>query len=205
MPALTAPASPGIRLKPRLNLPHAFNPILHLHLAGLLTHAGHTYTAPDSKHALAIFQESSARLDELRKGLQLRGFGPLRVSVGDTPGCSAAVDFGPADEIRPGNFVFYDAEQYLFGACHWEDIAVALACPVVALHPERNEAVIYGGAIHLSKDFYEQNNRRIYGLISLPSGDRWTAPLQDAWVDRVSQEHGILHLSPQDLAQSACW
>jgi D-serine deaminase-like pyridoxal phosphate-dependent protein len=172
-----------------------------LRLVGLLTHAGHSYTAPDSAGALAIFNESTARLDELRQALQTRGIHPLRVSVGDTPGCSAARDFGPADEVRPGNFVFYDAEQYLFGACQWSDIAVALACPVVALHPERGEAVVYGGAVHLSKDFYEQPGRRLYGLVSLPEGERWSAPLADAWVDRVSQEHGILRLSPAHLAE----
>ncbi len=173
----------------------------HLRLVGLLTHAGHSYTAPDAPAALAIFNESTAHMGELRAALAQRGIAPLRVSVGDTPGCSAATDFGAADEVRPGNFVFYDAEQYLFGACQWRDIAVALACPLVALHPERGEAVIYGGAVHLSKDFYELPNRRLYGLVCLPEGERWSAPLADAWVDRVSQEHGILRLSPPDLAK----
>lgn len=172
----------------------------NLRLAGLLTHAGQSYTAPNPARALEIFKESTARLDTLRRDLQARGTGPLLVSVGDTPGCSAASEFIPADEIRPGNFVFYDAEQYLFGACRWSDIAVALACPVIALHPERGEAVVYGGAIHLSKDFYERPEGPLYGLVSLPEGKRWTPPLEGAWVDRVSQEHGILRLQPGDLA-----
>jgi len=172
----------------------------HLRLAGLLTHAGQSYTAPNPDRALEIFKESTTRLDALRRNLQARGTGPLLVSVGDTPGCSAASEFTPADEIRPGNFVFYDAEQYLFGACQWSDIAVALACPVIALHPERGEAVVYGGAIHLSKDFYDRPEGPIYGLVSLPKGQRWTPPLEGAWVDRVSQEHGVLRLQPRDLA-----
>ena len=175
-----------------------------LRLRGLLTHAGNTYAAPDSAQAAALHRLTTTRMDSLRNELVRRGHGALLVSVGDTPGCSALDQFAPADEIRPGNFVFYDAEQFLFGACSWEQIAVALACPVVALHPERGEAVVYGGAIHLSKDFYQQGERNIYALVSLPQEDgahAWGAPLANAWVDRVSQEHGVLHLPAADLAR----
>ena len=174
-----------------------------LRLRGLLTHAGNTYTAPDPAGAAALHRETTARMDGLRLELARRGTGPLLVSVGDTPGCSALEQFAPADEIRPGNFVFYDAEQYLFGACAWEQIAVALACPVVALHPERGEAVVYGGAIHLSKDFYQMGEQSAStGWSACPGRERiaGTAPLADAWVDRVSQEHGVLRLSAADLA-----
>ncbi len=173
----------------------------HLRLRGLLTHAGNTYEAPGPAQAAALHRQATSRLDALRRELAGLGTEDLLVSVGDTPGCSAVESFAPADEIRPGNFVFYDAEQYLFGACGWEQVAVALACPVVALHPERGEAVIYGGAIHLSKDFYQQGGRRIYGLVCLPEGERWGAPLADAWVERVSQEHGVLRLAQADLAR----
>lgn len=167
---------------------------------GLLTHAGHTYTATSPSQVVARFHESTARLDSLRRALESEFPLPLRVSIGDTPGCSLASTFSPADEIRPGNFVFYDAEQYLMNTCSWENIAVALACPVVALHPSRQEAVIYGGAIHLSKDFYEQDGQRIFGLVSLPlepgpgMEPAWSPPLPGARVDRLSQEHGVVYL-----------
>jgi len=32
------------------------------------------------------------------------------------------------DEIRPGNFVFYDLMQYRIGSCSVGQIAVAMAC-----------------------------------------------------------------------------
>jgi D-serine deaminase-like pyridoxal phosphate-dependent protein len=171
------------------------------HLAGLLTHAGHTYSAASPAEALARFQEGTTRLDQLRQALQRNGSGPLQVSVGDTPGCSAATQFAPADEIRPGNFIFFDAEQALMGSCTWPDVAVALACPVLAVHPERNEAVVYGGAIHLSKDTYNDHGRLVHGWVALPEGSRWGLPLTGAWVDRLSQEHGVLHLAPAHLAR----
>ena len=171
-----------------------------LRLKGLLTHAGATYSTSSPTQAAETHQLSTARLAELRQSLSASGAPPLLLSVGDTPGCSLLSDFAPADEIRPGNFIFYDTQQFKTGSCAWNQIAVALACPVVALHPERNEAVVYGGAIHLSKDYTEIDGSRQYGLVCLPTEEAWSQPLEGAYVARLSQEHGILHLPSPDLA-----
>ncbi len=96
----------------------------------------------------------------------------LKLSVGDTPGCSLLPDFPGVDEIRPGNFVFYDAEQLEIGSCASNQIAVALACPIVARHPERNEVVLYGGAIHLSKESFTSCWKTILWSGCFTS-DRW--------------------------------
>ena len=170
-------------------------------LRGLLTHAGHTYAARGAEEVCRNTRESIARMESLRRALQAQGFAGLEVSVGDTPGASLCADFSGADELRPGNFVFYDAQQIQIGSCGWEDVAVALACPVVAKHPERGEAVVYGGAVHLSKDYLMLGDRRAYGLVCLPEGERWGAPLEGAYVSGLSQEHGILHLAAGDLAR----
>jgi len=176
-----------------------------LHLRGMLTHAGHTYHAKSPDEARRLFAESVSRMVDLRDGLQASGLGKVEVSVGDTPGCSLSEHFGDVDEIRPGNFIFFDAEQYSWGSCTAEEIAVAVACPVVAKHAERGEAVIYGGAIHLSKEWMDYNGRMSYGLVALPPqgapGSRWGAPLAGAYVDRLSQEHGLVHLEAEDLGR----
>jgi D-serine deaminase-like pyridoxal phosphate-dependent protein len=166
----------------------------NLRLAGLLTHAGITYAAQSSEVAIKAHQTATARLASLRQTLHKAGCPPLLLSAGDTPGCALLNDFTPADEIRPGNFAFFDTQQLAVGACSWDQIAVALACPVVALHPDRDEVVIYGGAIHLSKDYTEQNGSRQYGLVCFPYEAGWGAPIPDAFVTRLSQEHGILRL-----------
>jgi len=165
-----------------------------LRLRGLLTHAGHTYGAGSLERVCQIYAETRQRLDDLRRALAARGLPPLEISVGDTPACSRCPDLSGVDELRPGNFVFFDAEQVEFNSCGWEDVAAAVACPVVALHPEREKAVIYGGAIHLSKDFYQRGEQRCYGLVCLPEGSRWGAPLEGAMVSGLSQEHGVIHL-----------
>ena len=125
--------------------------------------------------------------------------------MGDTPGSSLCPDLGAVDEIRPGNFIFYDAQQAQIGSCRAEDVAVALACPVVACHPQRGEVIVYGGAVHLSKDFLVEGEQRMYGTVALPlegaGGPSWSAPLAGAYVAGLSQEHGIVRLPPANLAR----
>ena len=171
----------------------------HFRLRGLLTHAGNTYGGRGAEEVCRRYQESVGRMDMLRYALEARGLGRLEISVGDTPGTSLCADLGAVDEIRPGNFVFYDAMQVGIGACGWQDVAVALACPVVAKHPERGEVIVYGGAVHLSKDFIVEGERRSYGAICLPEENGWSAPLAGAYVAGLSQEHGILKMADGDL------
>lgn len=168
-------------------------------LRGLLSHAGNTYGARGAEEVSRRYIEATARLAALREALHGLGFGPLEISTGDTPGATLSPDLGGVDEIRPGNFVFYDAQQMQIGACTWEDIAVALACPVVAKHPERGEVVVYGGAVHLSKDFLMEGDRRMYGYVCRPEGNRWSAPLPGGYVSALSQEHGVLRLAADDV------
>ena len=173
----------------------------NLRLKGLLTHASQTYAGRGAEDVTRRYLDSVERIHGLRLELAKHGIGDLRVSTGDTPGSSLAPDLGPVDEIRPGNFVFYDAMQLAIGSCRLEDVGVALACPVVARHPERNEILVHGGAVHLSSDFFMQEDHRAYGLVCLPDENGWGAPLPGAYVARLSQEHGVLHVSAEDMAR----
>jgi len=165
-----------------------------LTLRGLLTHSGHTYKARGDAAVCALFREGIERLNWLRAELAKTGFDGLKISAGDTPGCTLCEDWSGADEMRPGNFVFYDAQQYVAGVCRFEDIAAAVACPVVAKHAERREVVLYGGAIHLSKDFQSMGEEKSYGLPCLPQGEGWGQPIPGALVKGLSQEHGIVYV-----------
>ena len=53
--------------------------------------------------------------------------------------------------------------------------------------------------MHLSKDFYMDGERRVYGDVCLPEGSQWSAPLPGAYVSALSQEHGILRMAPEDI------
>ncbi len=165
---------------------------------GFLTHAGHTYQAHSREEILNIHRTSSEKLN-LLKQRYLNQFPELIVSIGDTPSCSVAEDFSLVDEIRPGNFVFYDVMQWKLGSCTLEDIAVALACPVVAKHPERKELVFYAGAVHLSKEFVPlSNGQNSYGLIVELTDHGWQIPAKLNPLIALSQEHGIARVD-EDL------
>jgi D-serine deaminase-like pyridoxal phosphate-dependent protein len=181
----------------------AVNRIPRLRLTGLLTHSGQSYHAGSREAISRVFREGVDRLNQLRDELEAAGFSGLKVSVGDTPGCSLCEDWSAIDEVRPGNFVLYDAQQAAEGCCSIENISIALACPVVAKHPERREVVVYGGAIHLSKDSLELDGKLTYGLPALPRGEGWGAPIPHARVDRLSQEHGIVWIPGDEFEEIA--
>lgn len=170
-----------------------------LTLQGLLTHAGHTYQARSSTQVKTIYEQMVARLETARDRLQAAGLGPLELSIGDTPSCSLVEDLGQVDEVRPGNFVFYDVTQLEIGACREEDIAVALACPVVARHPEREQMVIYGGAVHLSKDSLAVANTPIFGYVAPLTSTGWGPRLPGVYLSGLSQEHGLVKASPKTI------
>jgi D-serine deaminase-like pyridoxal phosphate-dependent protein len=205
-----------------------------LRLAGLLTHAGHSYGAGSRAEIAAIHAESLARLQGLRESLgrippeavaaggaaEPPAGGGLAISIGDTPTASVVEDLSGCDEIRPGNFVFHDLMQEALTACGPDDLAVALACPVVGVYPARGEIALQGGAVHLSRESLPgEGGRPIYGCLASLAGEssdeavdgvpRGNAPgppvtlgrpLRRAPVVALSQEHGIIRLPPELMA-----
>ena len=124
------------------------------------------------------------------------------LSTGDTPSCSLIGDFSGFDEIRPGNFVFFDLMQYFLGSCNFDEIALIVACPVVEKNLRRKEIIIYGGGVHLSKDHIKANNgETIYGKAVLLNGNGWSAVSKNDFVRTISQEHGII-ISSDELFRS---
>ena len=175
-----------------------------LALQGLLTHDGGTYAARTGEAITADYAQTTTRLERARNWLSEHGFLGLEISIGDTPACSVVSAFAPANEIRPGNFVFYDWTQVQIGSCAWEDVAVAVACPVVSLHPERGEVILYGGAVHLSKEsLLRADGTLTFGAVVLLDEQGWDAPLEGVWLRSISQEHGVIHCEPHAYAELA--
>ena len=102
------------------------------------------------------------------------------MSTCDSPSCSIINDFTDIDVIRPGNFVFYDLTQLNIGSCNFDQIAVAMACPVVAKHRNRQEIIIYGGGVHFSKEFIEIKNEKVYGLLVKLTENGWERMGEDS-------------------------
>lgn len=166
---------------------------------GFLTHAGQAYTAKSKNEIFSRHFDSLLQLRTLKQRYQ-PNYPHLEISIGDTPSCSIGTNFMGVDEIRPGNFVFYDLMQFSLGVCKFEDIAVRVVCPVVAKHSSRNEVVIYGGAVHLSQDsLLNIDGKQIFGRIIINKNNEKKLLNPRNYVSRLSQEHGILKVSQKNF------
>ena len=161
-----------------------------MQLMGGLTHSGHTYGTQSTAQIESIYQQTVERLQTVKNSLGIEHF---QISIGDTPSCSVVGDFSAVNEIRPGNFVFYDWMQVQLGSCTWEDVAVAVACPVIAKHADRQTIILYGGGVHFSKDHLKTaDGATHFGAVVQWQGDGWSAPVANTYLASVAQEHGII-------------
>ena len=166
---------------------------------GFLVHNGHTYSARSTNEIFSWHFDSLLKLNSLKHRYNTR-YPDIEVSIGDTPSCSICTNFNGVDEIRPGNFVFYDLKQLSLGVCEFENIAVRMVCPVVAKHPSRNEIVIYGGAIHLSQDSLQNiSGKEFFGWVIVQKNRVKKLLSERNYVTRLSQEHGILRVSQKNI------
>lgn len=154
---------------------------------GLLTHAGHSYNARTTEDIRRIAAEESASLSRFRALLATEGLGEARRSIGSTPTASVVDRFSDCDEVRPGNYVFYDAFQATIGSCALSDCAVSVLTTVVGSYPERGSAIVDAGALALSKDAGPNHVDPEFGYGLVCDVDLHPLPLR---LIALSQEHG---------------
>jgi D-serine deaminase-like pyridoxal phosphate-dependent protein len=127
---------------------------------GILTHAGHSYHAQSVAEIRAIaHQEKSVMiglahrlraLPDLATGRSASTFG---ISIGSTPTLSLCENgLSGIDEIRPGNYAFYDYTQVALGSCAVKDCALTVLASVVSAQQKAGHCLIDAGALALSKD-----------------------------------------------------
>lgn len=163
----------------------------NLDFKGVYAHSGNTYSsrsvqAIEKTHSQAVSGLSAA------KAYFAQSHPDIEITLGDTPACSVSENFEGVAAITPGNFVFYDYTQVQIGSCTTDEIAVALACPVVFKNERKQEIAIYGGGVHLSKDRVDIDGVNNFGAVVKLTETGWSKPLPGCFVNSVSQEHGIL-------------
>lgn len=153
---------------------------------GLLTHAGHSYSARDVEEIRRIAAEEAGCLTRFRALLESEGISARR-SVGSTPTAAVVERFSECDEVRPGNYVFFDAFQATIGSCSLDDVAVSVLTTVVGSYPERNALIVDAGALALSKDAGPTHVDAAFGYGIVCDLDLRPLPMR---VEALSQEHG---------------
>ena len=154
---------------------------------GLLTHAGQSYACRGREELRAVAEVERAAVVGFAERLRAGGVVVPELSVGSTPTMSAVESLAGVDEIRPGNYVYFDASQVEIGSCAPEDAAFFVLTSVIGTAASRRAALIDAGALALSKD---RTPSGIHGTVA--RADR--RPLAGWSVASLSQEHGILAL-----------
>jgi D-serine deaminase-like pyridoxal phosphate-dependent protein len=104
-----------------------------LTVVGVFTFPGHAY-GPDAATAAARGEREAL----LEAGERLRGAGfEVRVLSGGSTPSLTATEPGGATEVRPGVYVFGDAQQWELGHCAPDAIALTVLATVVSAHPDR--------------------------------------------------------------------
>ncbi|AGF73395.1 alanine racemase [Corynebacterium halotolerans] len=119
-------------------------------LAGLFTFPGHSYTPDGVAEAAADEHDCLTAARDLlaESGFAVAG---LELSGGSTPSATLTTP-GATTEIRPGVYVFNDAQQLELGRCGWDDIALTVAATVVSRREDLGQVILDAGSKILGSD-----------------------------------------------------
>lgn len=155
-----------------------------LELRGLTTHAGHTHDVATQPEVEAIARDEVRALQQAREALETGGLEPSIVSAGSTITTAYLSAADGITEARPGTYVYNDYRTLELFACTPDRFAASVLATVVSRGPGR--AVIDAGNKTLTPTRTEQ-----HGYGRLRGRPRST-------FSRLSEEHGVLALAPED-------
>jgi len=161
-----------------------------LRLRGVLTHAGQAYGARNPEEARQVARLERDTAADFARRLEEAGTGPLEVSVGSTPAFAAVDHLRGVTEVRPGNYVFFDAFQAAVGAAEVGRAAFTVLAEVTGVYHRRGTAVVNAGSLALSRDPgpLHVDPHCGFGVVLDLAG----VPLQGVKVLSLTQEHGVL-------------
>jgi D-serine deaminase-like pyridoxal phosphate-dependent protein len=167
--------------------------LLGRHLAGVMTHAGHSYAGRTPAEMARIAE--TERDGVVRAAQRLRAAGQVVpiVSMGSSPTALHAETLHGITEIRAGVYMFGDLFQAEIATHGVEDIAVTVLASVIGRRD--GQVLIDAGGIALSKDRSTQATATdyAYGLALDVDGK---PALGRSLVIRAYQEHGVVALDP---------
>ncbi len=165
-----------------------------LRFTGILSHAGQVYSATNAAEAEAVAQEEAHCMALAKERIEATGLPVREVSVGATPTVLATKDFGPATEIRPGNYVFLDSTCVRLGLAQYRDVALTVLASVVSKND--TYCILDCGSKTLSSDMGAHGGSNGHGFGQAWSLDDRDMAGQPLVVEKLSEEHGFLRRDP---------
>ena len=162
-------------------------------LAGVMTHAGHSYAGRSIDAMTAIAETERAGVVSAAERLRAAGHAVPIVSMGSSPTALHAGSLAGVTEVRAGVYMFGDLFQAEIGTHGIDDIALTVLASVIGRRPGR--LLLDAGGLALSKDRSTEATAKDYGfgLVLDMAGNR---SLGDAIIRRAYQEHGVVELDP---------
>lgn len=170
-------------------------------LAGVLTHAGHSYAGRSIEAMRAIAEAERRAAVTAAARLREAGFACPVVSVGSSPTALYAASLDGATETRPGVYMFGDLFQCQIHTVPEDSLALTVLTSVIGRRLSENRLVVDAGAMALSKDRSTEAAPIDYGFgLLLDSQGRRS--FGHSLVRRANQEHGVVDLDPAISAAS---
>lgn len=158
-----------------------------LRFAGILAHAGHSYKARGAAQILTVARSERDVMVEAAATLTAAGVAVPSVSIGSTPTATQVDHLTGIDEVRTGNYCFFDVMQVAIGSCTADDVALSVLAAVVHRDRARGKVILDAGAIALSKDggIADPDGVTHFGRVATIDGSDLGLR-----VTALSQEHG---------------
>jgi D-serine deaminase-like pyridoxal phosphate-dependent protein len=138
------------------------------------------------------FRAACVRIDAVLQALRAAGFKATIVSGGSTPGASKTPLIPQTTEIRPGTYVFYDANSLDANCCVEADCALRVLTTVVSIAVP-GQCLIDGGSKTFSSD-----PTRGSGTFGHFIGRHWT-------MRKMNEEHGYVEIQEPAHVGEKVW
>jgi D-serine deaminase-like pyridoxal phosphate-dependent protein len=156
-----------------------------LHVIGVMSHEGHANAQPpETIESVAL--DAGRNLVATAEAIRAHGLALPVVSVGSTPAATYTPTVPGVTEMRPGTYVFKDTSAFRYGNFGPDRCAARILATVVS-HPAPDRCIVDSGSKTLSLD-------------KTPShpGHGYIVGHEDAIIDRMSEEHGVVILPPEE-------
>jgi D-serine deaminase-like pyridoxal phosphate-dependent protein len=161
----------------------------NVNVVGISTHAGHVYAAGSRDEVVRIGKEEGEVMVGVAEKLRRANFDIEVVSVGSTPTAKVVGNIDGVTEIRPGNYVFYDAIQVALGVVPLERCALRVLATIVSRHSKPYARLVVDAgskALTLDRGAHGLGLLRGYGVVA--------GYENSLLVERLSEEHGVVRV-----------
>src|SRR5207248_2305782 len=126
------PELPGL-----LDIARVLNNAPGVELAGVMTHAGHSYHESTPDGIAKVAEQEREAIAGAAEKWRAAGRPSTTLTAGSTPTATHSRKFTGITEMRPGVYCFNDLDQEFIGSCSTGDLALSVLASVIGHYPHR--------------------------------------------------------------------